>query len=71
MSAEADNTGWIAGGAVAGALLAALLAAALLLRRRRARAAPAAPAPLPASRPVRVADFLDHYRVMSADSDFR
>lgn len=71
MPAEADNTGWIAGGAVAGALLAALLGAALLLRRRRARAAPAAPAPLPASRPVRVADFLDHYRLMSADSDFR
>ncbi|XP_060800520.1 tyrosine-protein phosphatase 10D isoform X3 [Amyelois transitella] len=35
----------------------------------------AAPAPAPAapraSRPVRVADFVDHYRLMSADSDFR
>ncbi|XP_046978913.1 tyrosine-protein phosphatase 10D-like isoform X1 [Vanessa cardui] len=68
---EADNTGWIAGGAVCGALAAALLAGALLLRRRRARAAPAAPAPQPAARPVRVADFADHYRLMSADSDFR
>ncbi|XP_041973305.1 tyrosine-protein phosphatase 10D isoform X2 [Aricia agestis] len=66
---EADHTGWIAGGCVAAALLAAG-AGALLLRRRRSRPPPA-PRAAPASRPVRVADFLDHYRLMSADSDFR
>ncbi|XP_034825166.1 tyrosine-protein phosphatase 10D [Maniola hyperantus] len=65
---DADHTGWLAGGAAAGALLLALAAGALLLRRRRAAPAPAAPA---ASRPVRVADFAEHYRRMAADSDFR
>ncbi|CAH2062689.1 unnamed protein product, partial [Iphiclides podalirius] len=70
---EADSTAWIAGGAGALAALLCCAAAALLLLRRRARRAapaPATPAPL-ASRPVRVADFVDHYRLMSADSDFR
>ncbi|XP_032511666.1 tyrosine-protein phosphatase 10D isoform X3 [Danaus plexippus] len=68
---EADNTGWIAGGAVCAAALCAAGAGALVLRRRRARASPTAvPAPQ-ASRPVRVSDFIDHYRLMSADSDFR
>ncbi|XP_022829301.1 tyrosine-protein phosphatase 10D-like [Spodoptera litura] len=43
------------------------------VRTRQAPPAPAAPAPAAArtSRPVRVADFIDHYRLMSADSDFR
>ncbi|XP_039746101.1 tyrosine-protein phosphatase 10D-like isoform X2 [Pararge aegeria] len=66
---DADHTGWAAGGAAAAALLLAAGAGAALFRRRaRAPAAPAAPA---ASRPVRVADFADHYRRMAADSDFR
>ncbi|XP_053600503.1 tyrosine-protein phosphatase 10D isoform X2 [Plodia interpunctella] len=70
---EVDNTAWIAG-VCAGAALCALSAGALaaLRRRRVARAcaalAQAAPKP---ERPVRVADFIDHYRLMSADSDFR
>ncbi|XP_068628161.1 tyrosine-protein phosphatase 10D [Battus philenor] len=70
---DADNTAWIAGGAGAALALALGAGAALLLRRRRARrAAPAPPPPAPpASRPVRIADFIDHYRLMSADSDFR
>ncbi|XP_050561388.1 tyrosine-protein phosphatase 10D isoform X1 [Spodoptera frugiperda] len=70
---EVDNTAWIVGGCVAAALAAGGGALLLLLRRRRARAAPAAPAAAAAraSRPVRVADFIDHYRLMSADSDFR
>lgn len=69
--AEVDNTAWVIGGCVGGAALAVLCGALLLLRRRRAPpVAPPAPQPR-ASRPVRVQDFLDHYRLMSADSDFR
>ncbi|XP_062527912.1 tyrosine-protein phosphatase 10D isoform X3 [Bombyx mori] len=73
VATEVDNTAWIIGGsvcglAVAGAALAALAASR---RRRRAARAPAAPAPRRTSRPVRVADFIDHYRAMSADSDFK
>ncbi|XP_048481180.1 tyrosine-protein phosphatase 10D [Plutella xylostella] len=71
---DADNTAWIIGGCVAAALLAGAGGAALLARRRRgagaAGAGGGAPAPR-ASRPVRVQDFIDHYRLMSADSDFR
>ncbi|XP_050679851.1 tyrosine-protein phosphatase 10D isoform X2 [Leptidea sinapis] len=69
---EADHTGWVAGGAAAALLLAGAVAAAWLVRRRRTRESPrAARRTPPASRPVRVADFIDHYRLMSADSDFR
>ncbi|KAL0839964.1 hypothetical protein ABMA28_016572 [Loxostege sticticalis] len=71
---DVDNTAWIIGACVAAALLAGAGGALLALRRRRAARAGAAPQPLPAprtSRPVRVADFIDHYRLMSADSDFR
>ncbi|XP_049865569.1 tyrosine-protein phosphatase 10D isoform X2 [Pectinophora gossypiella] len=69
---EVDNTAWIIGGCAVAAALAAGAGAALLLRRRggRARAQPPPPQPR-AQRPVRVADFVDHYRLMSADSDFR
>lgn len=73
-AADVDNTAWIIGACVAAALLAGAGGALLALRRRRAARAGAAPQPLPAprtSRPVRVADFIDHYRLMSADSDFR
>lgn len=73
MPAEVDNTAWIVGGVV-GALALCALAGTLLAvrRRRRARALPAPQAPPPRTqRPVRVADFVDHYRLMSADSDFR
>ncbi|XP_023945481.2 tyrosine-protein phosphatase 10D [Bicyclus anynana] len=66
---EADRGGWVAGGAAGGALLLALAAGALLLRRR-ARPAAAAPGAA-AGRPVRVADFPEHCRLMAADSDFR
>lgn len=71
--AEVDNTAWIIGGCVALALCGGGAAGALAVRRRRGRAASAAPAVAAprTSRPVRVSDFLEHYRVMSADSDFR
>ncbi|XP_052756791.1 LOW QUALITY PROTEIN: tyrosine-protein phosphatase 10D-like [Galleria mellonella] len=78
---EVDNTAWVAGACAAGACAALAGGALLLVRRRRAgrrarrrrrRRAPAAPPPAPrAQRPVRVADFRDHYRLMAADSDFR
>ncbi|KAM3958132.1 LOW QUALITY PROTEIN: tyrosine-protein phosphatase 10D [Aphomia sociella] len=71
---EVDNTAWVAGAAAAGAAAALAAGALLALRRRRARSrpAPAAPPPAPRTqRPVRVHDFRDHYRLMSADSDFR
>ncbi|CAB3221781.1 unnamed protein product [Arctia plantaginis] len=70
---EVDNTAWIIGACVGCALLAGAGAALAGARRRRGRAAPAAQAP-PAARscrPVRVSDFIDHYRLMAADSDFR
>ncbi|XP_047019276.1 tyrosine-protein phosphatase 10D isoform X1 [Helicoverpa zea] len=68
---EVDNTAWIVGACVGCAALAGGAGALAALRRRRARpAAPAAP-PRATQRPVRVADFIDHYRLMSADSDFR
>lgn len=70
--AEVDNTAWIIGVCAGLGALAAAGAAWAALRRRRPRAAPAAAAPAPrATRPVPVADFIDHYRLMSADSDFR
>ncbi|XP_063374991.1 tyrosine-protein phosphatase 10D-like [Cydia amplana] len=69
---EVDNTAWIIGVCAGAACVAAAGAAWAALRRRRPRAAPAAPAPAPrVCRPVPVADFVDHYRLMSADSDFR
>ncbi|XP_037297538.1 tyrosine-protein phosphatase 10D [Manduca sexta] len=73
VTTEVDNTAWIIGACVgAGAALAAA-GAAWAVRRRRATRSAGAPAalPAPAERPVRVADFVDHYRLMSADSDFR
>ncbi|KAI8440644.1 hypothetical protein MSG28_001853, partial [Choristoneura fumiferana] len=69
---EVDNTAWIIGVCAGLGALAAAGAAWAALRRRRPRAAPAPAAPAPrATRPVPVADFIDHYRLMSADSDFR
>ncbi|CAK1544794.1 unnamed protein product [Leptosia nina] len=69
---EADNTAWIAGGAVlAAVVIAGGIGAAVWRRRSRLSARPTPRTHLPASRPVRVADFIDHYRLMSADSDFR
>ncbi|XP_063616070.1 tyrosine-protein phosphatase 10D-like [Cydia splendana] len=70
---EVDNTAWIIGVCAGAACVAGAGAAWAALRRRRPRAAPAPPAgPAPrTARPVPVADFVDHYRLMSADSDFR
>ncbi|XP_075972305.1 protein tyrosine phosphatase 10D [Anticarsia gemmatalis] len=70
---EVDNTAWIIGACVGCALLAGGAGALAAVRRRRRRAAPAPPAPpaVRSSRPVRVTDFIDHYRLMAADSDFR
>lgn len=70
---EVDNTAWIIGACVGVCVLVGAGAVFAGVRRRRARAAPAGPS-APAvrtSRPVRVADFIDHYRLMAADSDFR
>ncbi|KAJ0179625.1 hypothetical protein K1T71_005337 [Dendrolimus kikuchii] len=70
---EVDNTAWIIGACVGAAALCGAAAAAVAVRRRRqARATPAPAVPAQrTSRPVRVQDFIDHYRLMSADSDFR
>lgn len=73
---EPDRAAWVAGASSVAALLAAAAGAALLWRRRRSRGRPRAEAvPLPpaprSSRPVPVDRFPEHYRIMSADSDFR
>ncbi|GBP07497.1 Tyrosine-protein phosphatase 10D [Eumeta japonica] len=75
---EVDNTAWVIGASVCGALALCGVVGALVIRRRR-RASRASPHALSngagncirSSRPVHVADFVEHYRIMSADSDFR
>lgn len=80
---DTDNTPVIVGITVPLALLALLVILIVVLKRRRAAGRKAKEArngndtmSLPdsvieTSRPVRISDFAEHYRIMSADSDFR
>ncbi|XP_012532552.1 tyrosine-protein phosphatase 10D isoform X5 [Monomorium pharaonis] len=80
--ADKDNTAIIVGVTVAIALLLFLLGIGLFMRRRRSqgrkttetRATDNLSLPdsvIETSRPIKVEDFAEHYRTMSADSDFR
>ncbi|XP_032664188.1 tyrosine-protein phosphatase 10D isoform X4 [Odontomachus brunneus] len=80
--ADKDNTAIIVGVVVAIAVLLGLLAIGLFVRRRRSqgrkttetRATDNLSLPdsvIETSRPIKVEDFAEHYRTMSADSDFR
>ncbi|XP_059474266.1 tyrosine-protein phosphatase 10D [Neocloeon triangulifer] len=76
-----DNTAWIVGFTVPVVLLAVLLVFVMAVRRRKnvcnnleARHNDAMSLPdsvMETSRPVKLKDFAEHYRIMSADSDFR
>ncbi|XP_067210894.1 tyrosine-protein phosphatase 10D isoform X2 [Linepithema humile] len=79
---DKDNTAIIVGVTVAIALLLFLLGIGLFMRRRRSqgrkttetRATDNLSLPdsvIETSRPIKVEDFAEHYRTMSADSDFR
>ncbi|KAJ8675823.1 hypothetical protein QAD02_011609 [Eretmocerus hayati] len=79
---DKDNTAIVVGVTVPIVLLLALLGGVLLIRRRRSygrkttetRATDDLSLPdsvIETSRPVRIENFAEHYRVMSADSDFR
>ncbi|XP_025155882.1 tyrosine-protein phosphatase 10D isoform X5 [Harpegnathos saltator] len=80
--ADKDNTAIIVGVVVAIAVLLGLLGIGLFVRRRRSqgrkttetRATDNLSLPdsvIETSRPIKVEDFAEHYRTMSADSDFR
>ncbi|XP_029155618.1 tyrosine-protein phosphatase 10D isoform X1 [Nylanderia fulva] len=80
--ADKDNTAIIVGVTVAIAMLLFLLGIGLFMRRRRSqgrkttetRATDNLSLPdsvIETSRPIKVEDFAEHYRTMSADSDFR
>ncbi|XP_058789130.1 tyrosine-protein phosphatase 10D isoform X3 [Phymastichus coffea] len=80
--ADKDNTAIIVGVTVPIVLLLTLLGIGLLIRRRRSqgrkttetRATDDLSLPdsvIETSRPIRVDNFAEHYRIMSADSDFR
>ncbi|XP_076754004.1 protein tyrosine phosphatase 10D isoform X5 [Xylocopa sonorina] len=80
--ADKDNTAIIVGVTVPIVLLLTLLGIGLLVRRRRSQGRktsetrPTDSLSLPdsvieTSRPIKIEDFAEHYRTMSADSDFR
>ncbi|XP_044592412.1 tyrosine-protein phosphatase 10D isoform X1 [Cotesia glomerata] len=85
MAADKDNTAIIVGVTVPIILLLTLLGIGLFVRRHRNQlrkiAEPRAGGPsdnlslpdsvIETSRPVRIENFAEHYRIMSADSDFR
>lgn len=80
---DTDNTAIIVGIVVPIVILALLVILLVILRRRRAIGRKTKEprhnndsdsiqgSIIETSRPVRIADFAEHYRIMSADSDFR
>lgn len=79
---DQDNTALVVAGTIAFSLLMVVLFTLVLLRRKRAaarrttdnRASDNMSLPdsiIETSRPIRLENFAEHYRIMSADSDFR